>query len=236
MQTAKADEGYRTFHRRSIIGLISAWRFASPVSCAFRHFVLVPDSQMLSLKSTSDAAWLRQVDESLEEILIDHAHCEHKAAATAMSLLGSYIENNDLCEEMTRIVQEELEHFHMVLQLLQARGITFRRLQPAHYGRELNALVRPHEPDRAVDRLLIASLIEARSCERFQLLAAHVQDPVLADFYRSLFESEARHHTTYVRLAKHFADEVRVRARLGELADRESEIIGRGNSLPRMHS
>ena len=191
---------------------------------------------MLNLQSKSTEAWLRQVDESLEEVLIDHAHCEHKAAATAMSLMGAYIDNQDLCVEMTRIVEEELEHFHMVIKLLESRGIQFRRQQPGHYGKELKALVRPTEPDRAVDRLLVGSLIEARSCERFNLLADHVDDQELADFYRSLFESEARHHTTYVRLAKTFADDETVKVRLQELASLEAEIIGRGNQLPRMHS
>ena len=113
---------------------------------------------MLNLQSTSSESWLKQVDASLDEILVDHAHCEHKAAATAMSLMGSYIDNQDLCEEMTRIVEEELEHFHMVIKLLNSRGIPFTRQQPGHYGKELKALVRPNEPNRAVDRLLVASL------------------------------------------------------------------------------
>ena len=73
---------------------------------------------MLSLKSVTSDQWLAQVDKYLDEILVDHAHCEHKAAAVAMSLLGAYIENRELCEEMTKIVEEELEHFHMVLDLL----------------------------------------------------------------------------------------------------------------------
>ncbi len=191
---------------------------------------------MLSLESDSSVRWLAQVDQGLEEILIDHAHCEHKAAATAMSLLGSYIDDRELCQEMAEIVAEELEHFHMVLGLLERRGISFRRLPPSDYGKRLNSLVRPHEPDRAVDRLLVASLIEARSCERFQKLAQHVDDRELSEFYRSLFESEARHHTTYVRLAKHFADDAVVRSRLKELAVAEAEIISRGHALPRMHS
>lgn len=191
---------------------------------------------MLNLQSTSSSRWLEQVDQSLHEVLIDHAHCEHKAAATAMSLMGSYIDNQSLCEEMTRIVEEELEHFHMVIALLNRRGIRFARQQPGHYGKELKALVRPHEPDRAVDRLLVAGLIEARSCERFSLLAEHVNDSELSEFYASLFESEARHHTTYVRLAKTFASDEAVKERLQELSALESQIIERGNPLPRMHS
>lgn len=191
---------------------------------------------MLHLKSESQARWLEQVDSHLEEILIDHAHCEHKAAATAMSLLGAYIDKIELTREMTRIVDEELEHFHRVLQLLETRGIRFRRLRPGPYGRSLNELVRPQEPDRAVDRLLIAGLIEARSCERFDLLRQHVNDPELAEFYGSLFESEARHHTTYVKLAKLFAPEKVVRERLDFLSAEETKIISIGSPLPRMHS
>ena len=149
---------------------------------------------MLHLKSQTSARWLAQVDSHLDEILIDHAHCEKKAAGTALNLIFAYVENIELCREMTRIVSEELEHFHMVLELLERRGIAFRRLKPSAYGRKLNDLVRKLEPDRAVDRLLVAGLIEARSCERFHALAQHVQDQELATFYGSLFESEARHH------------------------------------------
>jgi tRNA-(ms[2]io[6]A)-hydroxylase len=191
---------------------------------------------MLHLQSESQSRWLRQVDENLPEILIDHAHCEHKAAATAMSLFGAYIDCRELTREMTIIIQEELEHFHMVLALLERRGIPFRKLRPGDYGRRLNQWIRPNEPDRAVDRLLVAGLIEARSCERFKLLRDHVQDPELQDFYGSLFESEARHHTTYIRLARLFQDAERVRMRLEELSSAEASIIAEGHSLPRMHS
>ncbi|MGB0761302.1 MAG: tRNA-(ms[2]io[6]A)-hydroxylase [Rubripirellula sp.] len=193
---------------------------------------------MLHLKSESTTQWLNQVDQHLDEILIDHAHCERKAATTAMNLMNSYTENRDLCREMTRIVEEELEHFEMVLCLLDERGIQFRRLAAGPYGRKLNALVGSKEPARAVDRLLVASLIEARSCERFSLLSEHVRerDPSLADFYAGLFESEARHHTTYVRLAEHFTSRQAVRSRLAQLSSEESLILSEGSELPRMHS
>jgi len=191
---------------------------------------------VLHLQSESQTRWLKQVDAHLPEILIDHAHCEHKAAATAMSLFGAYIDCQELTREMTVIVNEELEHFHSVLALLDRRGIPFRKLRPGTYGRQLNLLLRSNEPQRAVDRLLIAGLIEARSCERFKLLRDHVQDAELAEFYGSLFESEARHHTTYVRLARLFQDADAVRTRLEELSAAEAEIIAAGHPLPRMHS
>jgi tRNA 2-(methylsulfanyl)-N6-isopentenyladenosine37 hydroxylase len=191
---------------------------------------------MLHLQCDTSERWLAQVDADLPAILIDHAHCEKKAAGTALNFIFAYVENIELCREMSEIVREELEHFHMVLDLLAKRGIRFRRLKPSSYGRELNDLVRKQEPQRAVDRLLVAGIIEARSCERFHVLSGHVKDAELADFYRSLFESEARHHTTYTRLARDFASEDAVMQRLDELAAAEAEIISRGEELPRMHS
>ena len=142
----------------------------------------------------------------------------------------------ELCREMTEIVNEELEHFHMVIELLDSRDIRFRRLTPSTYGRRLNDLVRKQEPQKALDRLLIAGLIEARSCERFQKLADHVEDKELSDFYHSLFESEARHHTTYTKLARHFASEEEVDQRLDELAIEEASILASSDDPPRMHS
>lgn len=193
---------------------------------------------MLRLQSETTQRWLGQVDEHLDEILIDHAHCERKAASTAMNLMDAYTENREICREMTVIIQEELEHFQMVIDILDARSISFRRHASCPYGKRLNSLIRPQEPHRGVDRMLIASLIEARSCERFSLLSEHVRsrDSELADFYGSLFESEARHHTTYVRLAEQFASREEVRTRLDQLSANETEIIGEGSELPRMHS
>ena len=191
---------------------------------------------MLSLQSASTARWLAQVDAGLDDVLVDHAHCEKKAAGVAMNLLFSYVDHVALARAMTEIVNEELEHFRLVLDLLDRRGLPFRKLSPSSYGPRLHDLIRKPEPGRAVDRLLVAGLIEARSCERFSLLADHVADRELRDFYRSLFESEARHHATYVRLACDFQPEHVVRDRLHELSSREAEIIEIGDPVPRMHS
>jgi tRNA 2-(methylsulfanyl)-N6-isopentenyladenosine37 hydroxylase len=170
---------------------------------------------MLSLHSASTARWLDQVDAGLDEVLIDHAHCEKKAAGVAMNLLFSYVDHVTLARAMTEIVNEELEHFRLVLDLLERRGIPFRKLKPSSYGPRLHELIRKDEPGRAVDRLLVAGLIEARSCERFSVLAEHA---------------------TYVRLACEVAPEEQVRTRLHELAACEAEIIDRGDPFPRMHS
>ena len=191
---------------------------------------------MLGLKSQTSPRWLEQVDNHLEEILIDHAHCEKKAAGTALNLIFAYVEDDEVCRAMESIVQEELEHFRMVLDLLKRRQIRFRRLKPSSYGRKLNDLVRREEPGRAVDRLLVAGMIEARSCERFATLRDHLSDAELSEFYGGLFESEARHHTTYVRLAKRFGEPDTVEERLEWLAEQEAEIIGGGEEMARMHS
>jgi tRNA-(ms[2]io[6]A)-hydroxylase len=191
---------------------------------------------VLSLKIASSERWLRQVDGDLQALLIDHAHCEKKAAGTAMNLIFAYGQHVELARNLAEIVVEELDHFRQVLDLLERRGIRFRPQKPSNYGRQLNDLVRPGEPQRAVDRLIVAGLIEARSCERFALLREQIADAELSAFYGDLFESEARHHSTYVRLARTFAPAEEVERRLEELSAEESRIIEQGDDLPRMHS
>jgi tRNA 2-(methylsulfanyl)-N6-isopentenyladenosine37 hydroxylase len=191
---------------------------------------------MLSLQAPTPRRWLEQVQGHLDLLLIDHAHCEKKAAGVAMNLLFSYVEHDELTRAMTQIVQEELDHFHQVRAILGRRGIRFHKLSPSGYGEQLHQLVSKQEPQRAVDRLLVAGLIEARSCERFGLLRDRLEDRDLAAFYGSLFESEARHHSTYLRLAREFLPEAAVRQRLEDLAAAEATIIQRGEAEPRMHS
>lgn len=192
--------------------------------------------RMLSLHEPTATAWVGRVVGHLDELLVDHAHCEKKAAGVAMNLLFAYVDCETLARAMTEIVEEELAHFRLVLDVLARRGIAFRKLAPSPYAARLHALVRRGEPERAVDRLLVAGLIEARSCERFALLRDHAPDDELAAFWGGLFESEARHHATYVRLAKEFLPEATVVARLGELAAAEAGIAAEGDPRPRMHS
>lgn len=191
---------------------------------------------MLSLHTPTSRHWLDQVRPHVDELLLDHAHCEKKAAGVAMNLIFAYVDCVPLVHAMSDIVNEELDHFRQVIGRIEARGRVFKRLKPSSYGGRLAALVRSQEPQRAVDRLLVAALIEARSCERFGLLRDHLPDAELARFYGSLFESEARHHSTYVQFARHFADEGEVRTRLAELAVAEAEVIALGDPFPRMHS
>ena len=193
-------------------------------------------SQMLILKSDTSPHWVDGAREHLDEVLVDHAHCERKAASVAMQLMFAYQERVELVAELSEIVNEELEHYGQVLELLKSRNIRFRRQRPTDYGKRLHEEVRPHEPHRAVDRLLVASLIEARSCERFSVLAEALDDEELVAFYAGLFAAEARHHSTYVRMARQFVDSDSVAARLEELAEREAEILAQPSELVRMHS
>src|SRR3954471_23135350 len=105
---------------------------------------------MLNLSSTTSDRWLRQVETHLEELLLDHAHCEKKAAGVAMNLLFAYVDHVPLVRAMSEIVQEELSHFHQVLDLCEARGIRFRKVPPSPYGSRLHGLIRKEEPGRAV--------------------------------------------------------------------------------------
>jgi len=191
---------------------------------------------MLNLHAPTPDTWIAKVGGSLEELLLDHAHCEKKAAGVAMNLLFSYVDHPELARAMTAIVREELEHFELVLGKIQERGWPWRKLRPSAYGERLHGLIRREEPAKAVDRLLVAALIEARSCERFGILRDNLADRDLAAFFGSLYESEARHHGSYVQLAQLFAPRDEVRRRLTELAEAEAAIIMEGEPLARVHS
>jgi len=191
---------------------------------------------MLHLASTTRAAWLARALDHLDEILVDHAHCEKKAASTVVSLLFRYPERGDLLGPLARLAREELQHFEQVVEHLRARGLPLARQRPSPYASELLAAVRVEEPARLVDTLLCMALIEARSCERLQLLADSVPDATLASFFQSLLASEARHHATYVGLAEQVAAPPAVRERLAVLARHEAAVLERAPHWPRLHT
>lgn len=194
---------------------------------------------MLSLAEPTNDAWVERALASLagsDELLVDHAHCEKKAAGMAVNLLFRYPRHPFLHEPLSRLAREELAHFEQVLALLAARGHALRPLRPAPYAGRLRAATRAHEPARLLDTLLCGALIEARSCERFRLLAERAPEPGLRRFYGGLLEAEARHHGVYLRLAGSLAPEAEVRARLDELARLEAEILAGSPPLARMHA
>ena len=191
---------------------------------------------MRILAAATEGAWLQRALANVDEILVDHAHCEKKAASTALSLLFRYPERAGLLVPLARLAQEELGHFAEVVEVLEARGVGLRHQVPSSYAGALMAAVRPAEPERLVDTLLCAALIEARSCERMQLLADALTDDRLVTLYRSLLRAEARHHATYVRLAAAVQDAETVDARLAELARHEAAVIAAATPRPRLHA
>ncbi|AFZ46118.1 tRNA-hydroxylase [Cyanobacterium stanieri PCC 7202] len=189
----------------------------------------------LLCEPTSEA-WLQQALHNLDTILLDHSHCERKAAGVAVNLLFRYPSHTDLIYQLTAIAKEELEHFEQVNQWLQKKGIPLAPLQPSPYGATLKGAIRRHEPHRLLDSLLVSALIEARSHERLGLLAENCPDDELAKFYRGLMASEARHYGIYWVLAQKYCDQEQIEPRLQELAQLESDILSNLYPEPRIHS
>lgn len=184
----------------------------------------------------TSAAWLEQALGNIDTILLDHSHCERKAASTAINMMFRYPSNHKLVRQLTAIAQEELEHFEQVNQILERRGIHLAPLNAPPYGKGLMSQVRTQEPHRMLDSLLVSGLIEARSHERLGLLGSHLPDPQLAAFYRGLMASEARHFGIYWLLADTYFDRPLVQSRLNELAIFESNLLANLHPEPRIHS
>lgn len=193
---------------------------------------------MLRLKSSTSPAWIERARAHLDDLLIDHAQCEKKAASMALTLMFRYPEHGLLLRPLSALAREELEHFEQVLGHIEARGGRFRKIGAGPYATKLLKVVRTSEPRRLLDTLLCCAVIEARSCERMKLLAEGLSDdePLLADFYRSLLASEARHHALYVDLADQLFDRAEVRTRLDVITAHEAAVIAEMPPMPRMHT
>lgn len=191
---------------------------------------------MLGLRHNTPVDFVAKYEANLEEMLLDHAHCEKKAAMCALNLIGRYPDFPDLVATMAEIVEEEMAHFREVLVLMNARGWVYRGSRASRYASKLHANLRPGYEEGFVDRMLVAAMIEARSCERFALLGEHLEDESLRTFYQSLFESEARHYATYVKLAMARSDEAAVRERLNEMLDIEAAIVAEPDPAPKLHA
>jgi tRNA-(ms[2]io[6]A)-hydroxylase len=182
-------------------------------------------SRIRWLAAPTSADWLEQAIARPDLVLIDHAHCERKAAGVALQLMFRYPGDGELGAALSALAREALEHFEQVLVLLQARGIPLRPLPAPAYGSELTKAVRRQEPERMLDAFLVAGLIEARSHERMGLLAAHSPDQELRDLYGELLASEARHFGLYWLLAEgRFGREITA-ARLEQLAVVEAQAL-----------
>lgn len=194
---------------------------------------------MLHLHSETPPAWVAESEADLPSLLLDHAHCEKKAASTAINLVFRYGDDVRLARVLSDLAREELEHFQLLLDVLEARGIRYGRLEPSPYAPGLLSACRSKEPGRRVDTLLCCALIEARSCERMKALSEHLRDPELRTLYADLLASEARHFRTYVDLARAVAPEEDVAARLRVLAAHEADVLRAPPGPPppvRMHA
>ena len=185
------------------------------------------------LQSATDPRWFALAVERWQDLLLDHANCEKKAASTALSLMFAYPEDFELADRMSRLAREELRHFELVQQKLKTLGVPFRRLSPSRYAEGLRKSLRRTEADRRVDLLLTGALIEARSHERFIGLIPLLGEP-LGSFYGSLAAAESRHAGLYLKLAEKRGENVAERLR--ELAAIEAELAVAPDPEFRFHS
>ena len=179
--------------------------------------------------------WIENALENQSLMLIDHANCEKKAASTALSLINRYTYNFELLNKMSRLAREEMRHFEQVIALMKRRKIPYEHVSASRYAAGLRDLVRRDDPAKLIDVLIIGAFIEARSCERFALLAPHL-DAELETFYLSLLKSEARHYQDYLTLAKIVAGEESIEDRIDLIAQRERELIESADTQFRFHS
>ncbi|WP_299680025.1 tRNA-(ms[2]io[6]A)-hydroxylase [uncultured Dokdonia sp.] len=182
---------------------------------------------MLHLKLPTDPRWVNIVEKNLDEILTDHAYCEQKAASSAISFIIGFPEYSDLVSEMSDLAQEEMSHFKMVHDLMVERGLSLGRERKDAYVHKLRFYF-PKGGSRVeslINRLLVAALIEARSCERFRLLSEELEDKKLARFYKKLMISEAGHYTMFLSFARKYGKREVVDAKWQELLDFEAQVM-----------
>ncbi len=188
----------------------------------------------------TDPRWVNIVEKNLEEILIDHAFCEQKAASNAISIIVQYPQYPDLVETMVEICQEEMEHFKMVHDRILERDfkLGFERKDP--YVNDLSSYLKKHQNDGSreghfVNQMLFAAMIEARSCERFKILSEQLNDEELKSFYRMLMESEARHYVTFLTFAKKYGGTIDVDKKWEEFLTYEAELLKKYGKSETMH-
>lgn len=194
-------------------------------------------SVMLGLKLATDPRWVDIASKNIEEILTDHAYCEQKAASSAISFIVKYPGYPELVDAMTELCREEMGHFQMVHDRIKARGLQLGRQRPDDYVRQINNFFeKGGSPEqRLVQELLIAALIEARSCERFRVLSEFIADEELAAFYRDLMVSEANHYTMFLTFARKYGGRERVDAMWQDLLAFEAGVMMGLGQAERIH-
>jgi len=189
------------------------------------------EKTMFKLQLSTDPSWVKKVVESnIEEILTDHAYCEQKAATNAITLIIQNPNISELVQEMAELVKEEMDHFKRVHDIILKRGYTLGLERKDNYVNELIKFLKrgggeAKRTESMVDRLLLAAMIEARSCERFKTLSEYVDDKELADFYHELMISEATHYTLFIGLARKYGEGIDVEKRWAEWLTYEGQVI-----------
>ncbi|PST85282.1 tRNA 2-methylthio-N6-isopentenyl adenosine(37) hydroxylase MiaE [Pedobacter yulinensis] len=193
---------------------------------------------MLNLQLATDPFWVKNVVEgNLEALLSDHAYCEQKAASNAITLITLNPDRSELVTAMAALAQEEMDHFQRVHEHLLKRGFKLGWDKKDAYVNELARFMRKggSAVEQLTERLLFAAMIEARSCERFKVLAAHIEDEELAGFYRELMASEANHYMLFIKLAKKYADGLDIDSRWKEWLEFEGTVITRYGKTQSVH-
>lgn len=185
------------------------------------------DKFTLGLELPTDPRWINVAEKNIEEILVDHAYCEQKAASSCISLIIQYPEKDKLVDMLTPVVAEEWAHFERVMEALRKRGYSLGKQRRDEYVEELIKVLKRggSREQQLVEKLLMNALIEARSCERFKILWKHINDEELSKFYYELMVSEAGHYKNFLQLAKEYMPEEAVNLRWRELLEAEAKIV-----------
>lgn len=193
---------------------------------------------MFKLKLPTDPRWVDIAEKNIEEVLTDHAYCEQKAASSAISFIVTFPEHLELVESMAALAQEEMDHFQQVIDKMKARGFTLGRERKDPYVHDLQAFFEKGGSRKQilVNRLLMAAMIEARSCERFRILSENLEDKDLSEFYARLMKSEANHYSLFLQLAKKFgSDEIDVDSIWNSFLEFEGKVIQNYGTKEHMH-
>jgi tRNA-(ms[2]io[6]A)-hydroxylase len=193
----------------------------------------LPDLHDFLACATPDS-WVQSALENQHLMLVDHANCEKKAASTAMTLINRCFDKPDVLNKMSKLAREELRHFEQVIAIMKKRKLEYISISASRYAKGLHCYVPKNEPERLVHTLIVGAFIEARSCERFEKIAPHL-DSELGKFYTSLLKSESRHFQDYLKLAIKYSEQD-ITELVAFYADKERELIQSHDDEFRFHS
>jgi tRNA-(ms[2]io[6]A)-hydroxylase len=189
------------------------------------HEELLLAKKSIDVLVNTSPAWVKTVCQNFDAFLLDHANCERKASAMALSLVVKYPDRSSLIPDLIDLAREEIEHFKEVYDVCAARGLTLQKDEPDPYVKKLLEAARHGRDERLIDRMLIASVIECRGAERFGLLASELEDETMRAFYERLWKAELKHGHLFVHLLLKEFDEELVYPRLQELLELEARIV-----------